>query len=132
MTLSGGRPLMGGDVNALGQATLIKTEGKVVAGRCGKVRQAVVHLKDKSRSHQGARGHRWIASLQPPESVTADEKTGGHVAGGDAALPPRGGRSRPSCGAPERRARASNLFYVMAVVLCIADIKPSNVFFTGR
>ena len=52
------------------------------------IRQAVMESKNKSCSHQRAKGNRWIATFQPPERIAANKKPSRHVTGGDAPLAP--------------------------------------------
>jgi hypothetical protein len=75
--------------DALRQATFIEAKGEFIAAGGGEIGQTIVQLQHKSGSHQGSDGDCRIATLQPPEGVAADEKTGRHVAGGKTALPTR-------------------------------------------
>ena len=76
-------------VNSLRQAALIQTQAEVVAGGRGQICQTVVQVKDESGRHQGSERDGRVAAFKPPQRITADKETRGHVARGDAALAPR-------------------------------------------
>ena len=78
-----------GPVNPLGETALIQAQPQFVASRCRQIGHTVMQLKDESSRHQSSDRDRRVATLQPPQGISAHKKTRCHVEGADAALTAR-------------------------------------------
>ena len=73
------------------QSLFVQTERQFIRGRCGKIREAIVKTQHKDRRCERSGRNARVATLQPPQRIPTDKKSGRHIRSGNPALASRNG-----------------------------------------